>query len=294
MENTKFIKGDVPITVLMISLNEDRNLPDVLKNLSGWANEVILLDSYSNDKTVDIALSFGIKVFQRKFKDFGDQWNFAISMKSISNPWIMKLDPDERLSDELKDNIKSTLKNPKKTGYEITRSLWFMGKRLHVNQSILRIWKKGSCSFSNVTVNEHPLINGSTGYIKGNLDHYDSPDLHHWLEKQNKYSSLEAINSFTDKNFAVQPRLFGNKLERRIWFKKIYSKIPFRHLIYFTYCLLVQGSIRSGYIGYIWAKLRVSVFKMRELKLLEMKLTNTVYNIKEKNNLIPDTRVKQY
>ena len=99
--------GVAPVAVVMISLNEGHNLEAVLQNLAGWAQEVFLVDSYSQDDTVDIALRHGVQVVQRRFRGFGDQWNFALRELPITAPWTMKLDPDERLSDELKARIYS-------------------------------------------------------------------------------------------------------------------------------------------------------------------------------------------
>ena len=99
--------GILPVAVVMISLNEAHNLEAVLQNLSGWAQEVFLVDSYSADDTIDIALKHGVQVVQRRFRGFGDQWNFALRELPITAPWTMKLDPDERLTDELKVSIES-------------------------------------------------------------------------------------------------------------------------------------------------------------------------------------------
>jgi len=91
-----------PVAVVMITLNESHNMEAVLKNLEGWAQEIFVVDSFSRDDTVDIALRHGAHVVQRRFQGFGDQWNFALENMPISAPWTMKLDPDERLTNELK------------------------------------------------------------------------------------------------------------------------------------------------------------------------------------------------
>jgi len=293
LKNKNWNKGQIPISVLMISLNEEHNLNEVLDNLEGWANEVFLVDSYSNDRTIDIALSRGINIVQRKFASFGDQWNYAASELPISNPWVMKIDPDERLSDELKKSIGNSIKNNDANGFEFYRRLWFMGKPLSIRQKILRVWRNGECKFSNVSVNEHPIVNGEIEFILGDLEHHDSPNLHHWFDKQNQYSTAESISVFNNENLSVEPNIFGNSLEKRMWLKKIYSKVPFRHQVYFIYCFIVLGAIRSGYLGLIWARLRVQVFRMREYKLIEMNWTDSVYTIHHKQDLIPDNRVKQ-
>ena len=109
--------GIAPVAVVMISLNEEHNLEEVFKNLKGWAQEVFLVDSYSKDKTIDIALKHGVNVVQRKFKNFGDQWNFALTLP-ISAQWTMKLDPDERISKELKSSIIQATKDSGINGIE--------------------------------------------------------------------------------------------------------------------------------------------------------------------------------
>ena len=291
----KWAKGKTPISVLMISLNEEENLIPVLENLKCWADEVFLVDSYSNDKTIDIGISYGINIVQREFKSFGDQWNFAAKQMPIRNKWVMKIDPDERITTELKNNIDVMIKsNSNNNAYEFKRHLWFMGKPLGVKQNITRVWRHGKCVFSDVLVNEHPIIDGKTGFIHGDLDHLDSPTLHHWVEKQNIYTTLESTNKLDGNKLSASPKLTGNTLERRMWLKNIYNKIPLRHLIYFLYCYLYMGAIKSGRAGFIWSKLRVQVFKMREYKSLEMTWTGNSYKKRKKRKLKPDCRVKQY
>jgi len=89
----------LPIAVIMISRNESHNIIHIIENLRGFATEIFLVDSYSTDNTVELALNKGVRVFQRPFKDFGDQWNFAVSTLPVTQPWTMKLDPDERITD---------------------------------------------------------------------------------------------------------------------------------------------------------------------------------------------------
>lgn len=265
--------GNVPIAIVMISLNEAHNMADVMENLKGFAQEVFLVDSYSSDDTVDIALAHGVQVVRRKFRGFGDQWNFAIRELPITAPWTMKLDPDERLTEELKQSIGHIIGKSDADAFTLRRRLWFMGRPLPVKQVILRGWKTGTCRFSNVLVNEHPLVEGRIIEAAGDLEHHDSPDLHHWFDKQNRYSSAEALSIFRGKPLAATPRLFGSSLERRMWVKSKLIHMPFRSLLVFMHCYIWQGAWRAGRVGFIWSRLRVDVYRMRALKLLEMRLS---------------------
>jgi glycosyltransferase involved in cell wall biosynthesis len=260
----------LPLAVVMISFNEQHNMNEVLANISGWAQEVFLVDSYSSDRTVDIALARGVTVVQRRFRGFGDQWNYAVQELPIQSPWTMKLDPDERITPELKASIETAIRHGEADALVIRRRLWFMGRPLPVRQDILRLWRTGTCRFSEVTVNEHPLVRGRSITLQGELEHHDSPSLHHWYDKQNRYSTAEAIATYRGSSLAASPKLFGSALERRMWIKKFYGRIPFRHFLVHLYCLLWLGAWRAGPSGRIWARMRGEVYRMREYKLIEM------------------------
>lgn len=286
--------GIAPVAVLMISLNEAHNMEAVLSNLKGWAQEVFLVDSYSADETVDIALRHGVHVVQRRFRGFGDQWNFALRELPITAPWTMKLDPDERLSDELKRNLADAMRRGEADGFTMQRRLWFMGRPLPVRQQILRAWKTGTCRFSDVLVNEHPLVEGRVQPVAGELEHHDSPDLEHWLHKQNKYTSAEALAAVRGDALPVPPRLFGNALQRRMWLKRHFSRIPFRYALVFLYYLVFSGIWRAGYIGLIWARLRADVYRFRQYKIFEMRATGGMPGRAVLAPGHPDPRVQQF
>jgi len=290
----KWESGRAPIAVIMISLNEAHNMKDILNNLRGWAQEVYLVDSCSQDDTINIALDYGVNVVQRNFKGFGDQWNFALENLPIEAPWVMKLDPDERITDDLKLSIENMIEMNKCDGIIIKRRLHFMGVQLPVIQPILRLWKKGTCNFTDVMVNEHPLVKGQINRASGYLEHHDSPDLDHWLVKQNRYTTSEAISQFEGQPLAVLPKFFGSTLQRRMWFKDNFWKIPGRYLLLFAYHYLVLGSWRAGRVGWIWAHLRTEVYRLWEYKHFEMKRLMTVIKKIPLTSGKPDKRVKFY
>jgi glycosyltransferase involved in cell wall biosynthesis len=285
----------VPITVIMLTLNEEFHLPDVIDNVKGWAEEVFIVDSCSSDRTVDIALESRIQIVQRRFTNFGDQWNFALQCCPTRTPWMLKLDPDERLSDKLKRDIEAVVSSTDPcAGYSFPRRIWFMGKPLHVYGDVLRLWKTGRCRFSDVLVNEHPLIDGTVGRLSGVLEHLDSYDLHHWNEKQNRYTTLEAVSVMQGKKLAVTPRLFGTPLERRMFFKKFFFRCPFRYQLLMIYELFYQGAWRDGKTGMAWARLRVEVMRMRELKILEMRTRDRISTVSKVPDAAFDPRLKHY
>jgi glycosyltransferase involved in cell wall biosynthesis len=261
-----------PVSVIMISLNESHNIDEVCHNLKGWAQNIFLVDSFSSDDTIKIALSHGVHVVQNKFLGFGDQWNFALENLDINTPWTMKLDPDERLSNELKINLRNAMLNSNSDAFSINRRLWFMERPLPIYQNIVRIWRTGKCKFSDVPVNEYPMINGDISKVNGNLEHFDSPNLEHWLEKQNKYTTLEAKIAFEQGKLSDEAILLGTSLQRRMWLKKNYYKVPFRYFSLFFYYWVFCGVWRAGSVGYMWSRLRTDVMRLVDYKKKEMEL----------------------
>lgn len=293
MTATAWTPGAVPVAVVMISLNEAHNLDAVLQNLAGWAQQVFLVDSYSTDETVDIALRHGVHVVQRRFDGFGAQWNFALERLPIAAPWTMKLDPDERLSDALKAEIATQLRAADAQGFSLPRRLWFMRERLPVSQRIVRLWRTGACRFSDVAVNEHPIVSGEVRALQGELEHHDSPDLHHWLDKQNRYTTAEAIAGYRGDALSDTPNLFGTKLQRTMWLKRNFMRLPLRYVGIFLYNYLVLGAVRAGWAGYAWARLRADVYRLWEYKLREMRRTGQIPVVRSAAGQ-PDPRVPQY
>lgn len=289
-----WVPGTAPVAVVMISLNEAHNMEAVLANLRGWAQEVFLVDSYSSDGTIEIALRHGVHVVQRAFKGFGDQWNFALQGLPISAPWTMKLDPDERISDKLKREIVRAIGDGGMAGIGFERRLWFMSRRLPVKQSLVRVWRTGLCRFTDVAVNEHPVVDGEVRQVAGELEHHDSPDLDHWLEKQNRYTTAEAITTVQGQKLADEPRLFGTALQRRMWIKKHFMKVPFRYVIMFLYHYLVLGAWRAGWVGFAWSRLRCDVYRLWEYKLREIRITGRLPLKRPTGPGKPDPRVPQF
>lgn len=278
----------------MITLNEAHNMEAALDNIADFSSEIFVVDSFSSDDTVDIALRHGAHVVQRRFSGFGDQWNFALRELPVTAPWTMKLDPDERLTPDLKRSIRAAIAAEQADAFIIRRRLWFMGRPLPVHQDVLRLWRTGTCKFSDVPVNEQPIVDGRTGRLAGDIEHHDSPDLHHWFDKQNRYSTAEATMAFEGHRLAAEPNLFGNHLERRMFLKALYRYVPFRHALMYLYCLIWLGSWRAGRAGRTWARLRALVFRMREDKLAEMRLRRRAFHTPAPRTGTPNTNVRQF
>ena len=267
----------LPVSVIMLTLNVDYHLAEAIKNIKPWSSGIFILDSCSTDRTVDIALQHGVNIAQRRFTNFGDQWNFALEHFPVTTPWTMKLDPDERVTPKLMEEIGQAIQCPDSaSGYDVPIRAWFMGKPLRPSIRVTRLWRTGQCKFSDVIVNEHMVIHGKIGHLKNFIEHHDSPDLTHWMDKQNRYTTMEAIMKTKRHDLPIPPKLFGNKLERRMFFKKHFNRIPFRYIIYWIYLMMIRGAWRDGVAGTHWTRLRVEVLRMIELKAQEMLRTGRI------------------
>jgi hypothetical protein len=158
----------------------------------------------------------------------------------------------------------------------------------------LRVWRTGTCRFTDVAVNEHPIVKGTIGLAVGELDHHDSPSLEHWVEKQNRYTTAEAMIAYQGTALADSPRLFGTRFQRRMWLKRHFSKIPFRFFLFFLYNWLWLGAWRAGWVGYAWSRLRSDVMRMIDYKRRECEILGRVPAARRYGAGTPDPRAPQY
>ncbi|MGB1012838.1 MAG: glycosyltransferase family 2 protein [Nannocystaceae bacterium] len=266
----------VSLTVIILTLDEQDNLPKALLSIQGLAAKVFVLDSGSTDDTVSVALAGGATVLQRRFRHYGDQWRWALKNLPIETDWVMKLDADERVSPQLADELRALGATTPQRGFIVPIRLWFMGRPLHAKIDFLtRVWRNGAASMTDVLVNEHLEVDGPVGHLNGVLEHHDSPTLERWYAKQNRYTTLEAIARHSE-TWAAEPSLFGSQLERRMFLKKHFFNVPFRYAMLTAYNLVAGGAWRDGRVGFTWARLRADVMRMVELKLREIERTGHV------------------
>ena len=256
-----------PVAVVLITLNEAHHMEEVMENLSGFASEVYVLDSFSTDETVAIARRYGAHVVQREFTDFADQWNYALSKLPIRAPWTMKMDPDERLSGTLKESLRAAFEADKADAMTVDIQLAFLGKLLPVRICMLRVWRTGTCRFDG-KINEHAVTEADPVHVRGVVEHWDSPDLAHWFAKQNRYSTAEAKRAIASPSVRTPSE---KQRPLRAFLKRNWSRIPFRYFLLHVYHLWKVQPWRSGRTGLIWARLRTDVYRWQEFKAYEMR-----------------------
>lgn len=184
----------IPATATIIALNESRNIAQCIRSVA-FFDEVLVIDSGSNDNTVSLATAAGATVLTNPWPGYGRQKQFAI--EHARNDWIFSIDADERVSDKLKQSITDLFDDdPDCEGYNINRCNHFMGRPLRHGEGYpdwcLRLFKKSTAGWSPDPVHERVMITGKVGRIEGDLNHYSEESLAEYIEKQNTYTTLQA------------------------------------------------------------------------------------------------------
>ncbi len=271
--------NDINLTVVILTYNEAVNIKQALDNVVQWAQDVFVLDSGSNDGTLDIIKSYPeVQLFYRKFDNYAAQRNHAIQSLPYTTDWMLFLDADEYLMDPLKQEIKSTLAaGTEYDGFYLKRRFYFMGKWIkyggYYPTWVLRLFKhkKANCERE---INEHIHVDGKIGKLKADFVDHNHKGFTFWIDKHNKYSTFEA-NQF-DKTHAGIANFWGNSTERKQWIRQnIWNRFMpplIRPFLYFFYRYFIKLGFLDGKVGFIYHFMHGLVYRMMiDIKYVEQK-----------------------
>jgi len=260
-------KKGIPVSFLIPTLNEALNLPDALASVAGWAEEAIVLDSFSTDQTLEIAEQFHAQVVQHRFEGYAKQWNWALENIPFRCEWVFVLDADERVTAELRKELEDlfpVLKDAAFDGFYVNLRLIFMGRWLKHGGLyptwFLRLFRRHRARFEIRPLNEHVVLEGKTGHLKSPLVHDDRRSLSHWVEKHNRYADLQA-EEFLQEKFqggyqgTIKVRFWGKQAERKRWIKlKVWNRLPLllRPFLFFFRNYFLKGGFLDGGPGFIY------------------------------------------
>jgi len=182
------------ITAIIPTLNEESNIEGAIGSLA-FADEIIVIDSFSIDKTISICKKHDVRVIQREFDDFSSQKNYAIDR--ASHNWVFILDADERISAELAQEIIDTVKNPSDfAAFNLYRTFYFKGKKIVYGgwqtDKVIRLFRKDKCRYDGKLVHERIRCDGKTGVMKHRMDHYSYRSHEQYEGKLEFYATLQA------------------------------------------------------------------------------------------------------
>ena len=268
------------ISVLIRTLNEQINLPHCLESLS-WCDDIVVLDSGSTDQTVPIAEQAGCRVIERRFADESAQLNWASTQIEYKHPWVYCSDADEVLPSDLVGEMKSIALDTTNTNvaYRLRYKNYFMDRWIkHCGIYpvwVLRFYRPEMVRWERI-VNCTPVVQGSIGELKGHFHHYSfRKGLAAWVDKHNKYSTNEAIESLRSLRQRKVPwtEIFQWKDPslRRLALKELSFRLPCRGFLRFVYMYLFKAGFLDGVPGYHYCRL-LSIYEyLIALKISEIR-----------------------
>jgi len=182
------------ISVAIITYNEEENIRDALESVR-WADEIVVVDSFSKDRTVEICREYTDKVFSIEWSGFSQQKNKAISLTTM--PWVLVIDADERVTGPLRDEITTILREePPQAGYYIPRKNFFSNRWIRHGgwwpDYTLRLFRRERGRIEDREVHEAIRVDGEVGYLRNPLEHYTYRDVSDFLKRMERYSDLAA------------------------------------------------------------------------------------------------------
>lgn len=257
-----------PISVLIPARNEAANLPACLASVA-WCDDVVVVDSGSTDGTPDIARAAGARVVDFKWNGaFPKKKNWALANVDWKHEWVFILDADERVTPPLEAAMRAAVAGGPHTGYYVNRRFWFLDGWLnhcgYYPSWNLRLFRHALGRYEQPAgaaatgsgdneVHEHVELQGTAGYLDGEMEHHAFPDIATWVEKHNRYSSWEArvqVQGVADDAAGLDPALARKRRLRRLaW------RLPFRPTLRFLYHYVWRAGFLDGYRGFVFCRL---------------------------------------
>ena len=182
------------LSAIIPTYNEETNIEAAIQSVS-FADEIIVIDSFSTDNTIAIAEKHGVRILQRAFDNFSSQKNYAIEKATYK--WIVLLDADERIGEDLKNEIQTVLNHePEANAYWVYRRNYLLGREIKYsgwqNDKVIRLIDRDLCKYNGKLVHEEIALPKKTAFLKNKLDHYTYKDFDSFINKKNKIAQLQA------------------------------------------------------------------------------------------------------
>lgn len=273
------------ITAIILTKNEEINIEDCIKSIITTVKRVVVIDSYSNDDTINKAKKMGAEVYQHLFENYAKQYMYGVEIAKIETTWTLRIDADERLTPESAYELEQLCNNNMETdvaGIVLRFRKNFLGKDLY--HGGVYPWKKMNCykteygEIENRNMDEHIVLKkGKVLEMKKDCLHFDFKDLEYFINKHNWYSSRETVDFFEN-----QEKSKGRKeLDAKSWFKmNVYYKLPigFRSHLYYIYRYYIKMGFLDGREGKIYAFLQAYWYRyLVDAKIYECKKMGTRY-----------------
>jgi glycosyltransferase involved in cell wall biosynthesis len=273
------------ISAIVLTFNEEKNLPDCLESLGPLSCEIFVVDSGSTDATRAIAERFGGRVFVHPFESHARQWRWALESLPLATEWVLAVDADQRLSRELAAEIEAARLDgtfEAADGFFLPRRQIFRGRWIrhggYYPKYLLKLFRRSKGSVDEAElVDHHFLVEGTTAKMHGDLveDNKNELDISAWIEKHNRYAALQAQEELrcASARGSTPSRILGNPDERVAWLKSRWRSLPLfvRPFLYFGYRYVFRLGFLDGREGLIfhflqgcWYRFLVDVYVDQE------------------------------
>jgi len=269
------------VAVIILTYNEEENVAHALESVCGWAKEVFVFDSFSTDRTLDVAARFPCVVVQHRFEDYAKQRKAALERLPITTPWVFFLDADEQMPAALRDEVAAIVRrDPPENGFFCRFRLIWMGRwirRGYYGTWIMRFFRRDRARMESRKLAEHFDVEPPVGYLENDIHHEDHKGIAAWIEKHNRYSTGEALALLeaAPDDDELPARLLGTQTERKRWLRhRVWNKLPplVRPSVYFTYRYLGRGGFLEGKEALAYHFLQALWFQMLvDIKYLELR-----------------------
>lgn len=274
------------IAILIPTKNEQENLPFALASVMPWAKEVFVLDSGSTDRTEAITREAGAEFVFHAWEGYARQKNWGLDHLPMTAPWVFILDADESITPELRDELISVASADScaENAFYVNRFFIFLGKRIrhcgYYPSWNLRFFRRGKARYEERAVHEHMVVDGASGYLKHDMEHYDRRGLEYYIFKHNQYSTLEAKELFRIEQDRAQGTMShrfwgGSPVERRRWVKHvIWPKLPMKWYFRWLFMYVLRLGFLDGVTGFHFCLFLASYEHQIGLKLKELRRGN--------------------
>lgn len=266
-------------SIYILTYNEEIDIAECIESAL-LSDDIIVVDSYSSDRTVEIASNYPVTIVQHKFESHGKQRTWMLEAIKTKHEWVYILEADERMTPELFAECEGAIESQKAIGYYVAEKVMFMGKWIcHSTQYPryqMRLFQKGKVWFTDYGHTEREVCQGTTGFLQTAYPHYTSgKGLNRWIEKHNRYSSDEAIETIRqlDRGKVNWRDLFfgDSEVERRRALKDLSLRLPLRPLIRWFYMYFILRGFLDGKAGFAWCTLQAFYEYLILLKVEEIK-----------------------
>ena len=261
------------VTAMVFTLDEEIHLPSCLASLA-WTDDVVVVDSFSSDRTEEISRAAGARFFQHRFEGFGKQRMWALANTSPRHEWVLILDADERVPPELAAEITRAVAAapPTVAAFRIKRRFHFWGRWLRRSSLyptwVVRLVRAGRVEYVNRGHAETQAVQGETASLECDLIDENLKGMDEWFERQNRYSTREAEHELAQEKepFAWGALLASDPLARRAAAKRLAAAAPFRPQLYFLYSYVLRGGFLEGRDGLVFCAMKSEYQRMIVVK----------------------------